>query len=40
VLRDKGASYWVTNTLDNLLSDETMIAIAKGLHPAGGRIHK
>ncbi|HEY5159481.1 MAG TPA: hypothetical protein VII83_00280, partial [Gaiellaceae bacterium] len=38
VLRENGASYWVTNTLDNYLSNETMIAIAKGLHPAGGRI--
>jgi LCP family protein required for cell wall assembly len=40
VLRDNGASYWVTNTLDNYLSNETMIAIAKGLRPSGGRIHK
>jgi LCP family protein required for cell wall assembly len=40
VLRENGASYWVTNTLDNLLSNETMIAIAKGLRPAGGRVHK
>lgn len=40
VLRENGASYWVTNTLDNLLSNETMISIAKGLHPAGGRIRK
>jgi hypothetical protein len=37
VLRQNGASYWVTNTLDNLLSNETMIAIAKGLHPTTGR---
>ena len=40
VLRENGASYWVTNTLDNLLSNETMKAIAKGLHPGGGRIHR
>jgi LCP family protein required for cell wall assembly len=40
VLRENGASYWVINTLDNLLSNETMIAIAKGLHPAGGHIRK
>lgn len=40
VLRENGASYWVTNSLDNLLSNETMIAIAKGLRPAGGRFHK
>jgi len=38
VLRENGASYWVINTLDNALSNETMIAIAKGLRPAGGRI--
>ncbi len=40
VLRANGASYWVTNTLDNMLSNETMIAIAKGLRPARGRVHK
>ena len=32
-LREKNASYWVTNTLLNTLSNETMIAIAKGLRP-------
>src|SRR5438874_7094703 len=31
VLRDYGASYWVVNTLTDTLSNETMIAIAKGL---------
>jgi LCP family protein required for cell wall assembly len=36
VLSENGATYWVTNTLDNQLSNETMIAIAKGLHPAAG----
>ena len=35
VLRANGASYWVVNTLDNKLSNATMIAIAKGLRPFG-----
>jgi hypothetical protein len=34
VLRWKGASYWVVNTLLDRLSNETMIAIAKGLRPS------
>ena len=38
VLRENGASYWVTNTLDNFLSNETMIAIAKGLRPTKGPV--
>jgi LCP family protein required for cell wall assembly len=33
VLRQKNASYWVVNTLQNSLSNETMIAIAKSLAP-------
>ena len=33
VLRQGGASYWVVNTLLDSLSNETMIAIAKGLRP-------
>jgi hypothetical protein len=33
VLRKNGASYWVVNTLLDSLSNETMIAIAKGLQP-------
>jgi LCP family protein required for cell wall assembly len=33
VLRTHGASYWVVNTLLDSLSNETMIAIAKGLKP-------
>lgn len=33
VLRANGASYWVVNTLLDRLSNETMIAIAKGLRP-------
>jgi LCP family protein required for cell wall assembly len=32
-LRHGGASYWVVNTLKNSLSNETMLAIAKGLKP-------
>jgi LCP family protein required for cell wall assembly len=35
VLKTKKASYWVVNTLDELLSNETMIEIAKGLKPLG-----
>jgi LCP family protein required for cell wall assembly len=30
---ENGASYWVVNTLLNRLSNETMLAIAKGLRP-------
>jgi LCP family protein required for cell wall assembly len=33
VLRSHGATYWVVNTLLDRLSNETMIAIAKGLAP-------
>jgi LCP family protein required for cell wall assembly len=33
VLRQDGASYWVVNTLLDRLSNETMLAIAKGLRP-------
>jgi LCP family protein required for cell wall assembly len=33
VLRTDGASYWVVNSLLDRLSNETMIAIAKGLRP-------
>jgi hypothetical protein len=33
VLREGGATYWVVNTLLDSLSNETMIAIAKGLRP-------
>ena len=35
VLRDNGATYWVVNTLLNSLSNETMLAIARGLRPMG-----
>jgi hypothetical protein len=33
VLRQAGVGYWVVNTLSDSLSNETMIAIAKGLQP-------
>jgi LCP family protein required for cell wall assembly len=33
VLREHGATYWVVNTLIDSLSNETMIAIARGLRP-------
>lgn len=33
VLRERGATYWVVNTLLDEISNETMIAIAKGLEP-------
>jgi LCP family protein required for cell wall assembly len=33
VLRANGATYWVINTLLDTLSNETMLAIAKGLKP-------
>jgi len=33
VLNRKGANYWVVNTLLDRLSNETMLAIAKGLRP-------
>ena len=35
VLRQGKASYWVVNTLRDELSNETMLAIAKGLRPFG-----
>jgi hypothetical protein len=35
VLRDNGATYWVVNTLLDSLSNETMLAIARGLRPMG-----
>jgi hypothetical protein len=33
VLQERGATYWVVNTLVGSLSNETMIAIARGLRP-------
>jgi hypothetical protein len=33
VLRSGGASYWVVNTLLDSLSNETMLAIARGFRP-------
>jgi hypothetical protein len=35
VLRQNGATYWVVNTLLDSLSNETMLAIAKGLRTFG-----
>jgi len=35
VLRRGDATYWVVNTLRDELSNETMLAIAKGLAPLG-----
>jgi hypothetical protein len=35
VLRTPKARYWVINTLLDRLSNETMLAIAKGLKPLG-----
>jgi hypothetical protein len=35
VLRERGATYWVVNTLLNSLSNETMLAIARGFQPLG-----
>jgi LCP family protein required for cell wall assembly len=35
VLRAGGATYWVVNTVLDRLSNETMLAIAKGLRPVG-----
>jgi hypothetical protein len=32
-----GSTYWVVNTLQNKLSNETMLAIAKGLKPLTGQ---
>ena len=37
VLRANGATYWVVNTILDSLSNETMLAIAKGLRPLGGK---
>jgi hypothetical protein len=33
VLRENGATYWVVNTVLDSLSNETMLAIARGLAP-------
>jgi hypothetical protein len=35
VLNTPKADYWVINTLLDRLSNETMLAIAKGLRPLG-----
>jgi hypothetical protein len=34
---ENGAAYWVVNTLLDKLSNETMLAIARGLQPLGNR---
>jgi hypothetical protein len=33
VLHSGGATYWVVNTLLDSLSNETMLAVARGLRP-------
>ncbi|MGD0167404.1 MAG: LCP family protein [Gaiellaceae bacterium] len=38
VLHQNGASYWVVNTLDDMLSNETMISIARNLRLVSGRL--
>ena len=38
VLRDNGATYWVVNTLLDSLSNETMLAIARGCGRCPGRL--
>ncbi|MGZ4397705.1 MAG: LCP family glycopolymer transferase [Gaiellaceae bacterium] len=35
VLRENHTGYWVMNTLRDTLTNETMVAIARGLHPLG-----
>jgi LCP family protein required for cell wall assembly len=37
VLKENGATYWVVNTILDSLSNETMLAIVRGLHPLGRR---
>ncbi len=37
VLRTHEAMYWVVNTLRDTLSNETMLSIARGLRPLGGK---
>lgn len=37
VLRTGEAMYWVVNTLRDTLSNETMLSIARGLRPLGGK---
>jgi hypothetical protein len=37
VLHEQGATYWVVNSLLDNISNETMIAIAKGLKPLKAR---
>ena len=37
-LRENGGSYWVVNTLDDALSNDTMLAIARSLRPLKGKV--
>jgi len=37
VLHERGNTYWVVNSLLDNISNETMIAIAKGLRPLGAK---
>jgi hypothetical protein len=37
VLRTDKGTYWVVNTLRDTLSNETMLSIARGLRPLGGK---
>jgi LCP family protein required for cell wall assembly len=37
VLKTDKATYWVVNTLRDTLSNETMLSIARGLRPLGGK---
>jgi hypothetical protein len=36
VLQENGATYWVVNSILDGLSNETMLAIARGLKPLPG----
>jgi hypothetical protein len=38
VLRKDGATYWVVNTLDDELSNDTMLAIARSFRPLKGKL--
>jgi hypothetical protein len=40
VLKTDDATYWVVNTLRDSLSNETMLAIARGLRPLDGQKKK
>jgi LCP family protein required for cell wall assembly len=38
VLRENEATYWVVNSLDDALSNDTMLAVARGLRPLKGKV--